>query len=68
MLAVKLKPTDPLPEPDAPEVIVIHDAPASLVAVQLHDAPLVTLMVRLPAAAGTSNAVALNVKPHGAAP
>ena len=58
LLAVKLNPTEPFPEPDAPEVIVIHDAPASFVAVQLHEAPLVTLMVRLPAAAGTSKEVA----------
>ena len=67
LLAVKLKPTVPLPEPDAPDVIVIHDALASLVAVQLHDDPLVTLTVWLPALAGMSNDVALKVNEHGAA-
>lgn len=67
LLAVKLKPTDPLPEPDAPEVIVIHDASGLLVAVQLHDDPLVTVTVWLPALADTSNDVGLAVYEHAAA-
>lgn len=67
LLAVKLNPTDPLPEPDAPDVIVIHVASGLLVAVQLHDDPLVTLTVRLPVAADTSKEVGLAVYEQAAA-
>jgi len=66
VFAAKLKPTLPLPEPVAPEVTVIQ-AGVLLAAVQLHDDPLETLIVRLPAVAGTSNELALNPKEHATA-
>jgi hypothetical protein len=45
-----VKPTDPLPAPDAPDVIVSHEA--LLVAVHAQPVPLVTFTVPVPADAG----------------
>jgi hypothetical protein len=55
VLAVTLNVTEPMPDPVAPEVTVIHDAVG--VAVQEHDVPDVTLSVRLVASASTSKVV-----------
>jgi hypothetical protein len=46
-----LRPTDPFPVSDAPEVTVIHGA--LLDAVQAHDAPVVTVTVVVLAPAAT---------------
>jgi hypothetical protein len=46
-----VKPTEPLPEPFAPDVIVSHGA--LLLAVQLQPLFAVTLTLALPPAAGT---------------
>ena len=50
-LAATLKPTGPLPDPVAPDVIVIH--PPEDVAVQAHPASAVTLKLPVAALAGT---------------
>jgi hypothetical protein len=51
VLAVTLKVTEPMPEPVAPAVTVIHDV--VVLAVQAQDVPDVTLSVRLLASAST---------------
>jgi hypothetical protein len=67
LLAATLYPTAPLPEPAAPDVIVIHDE--SLTAVQLQDAVLATLTkpVLEPAAALTMVGSTRNEHTLGAA-
>ena len=55
VLAATLNVTEPMPDPVAPAVTVIHDAAG--VAVQEHDVPEVTLSVRLVASASTSKLV-----------
>jgi hypothetical protein len=66
VLAATLKPTDPLPVPEAPEVIVIHVA--LLVAVHAHVAPLVTATLPVLAVAGAFTPGCAIVKVHAGAP
>jgi hypothetical protein len=51
VLAATLRPTEPFPLPDAPEVIVIHGTP--LVAVHVQPAAVVTATVVVLAVAST---------------
>ena len=58
-MAVTLKVTEPIPDPVAPAVTVIHGV--VVVAVQEQDVPDVTLSVRLVASAPTSKLVGVTV-------
>ena len=66
VLAAKLNVTEPMPDPLAPAVTVIHDV--VVVAVQEHDVPDVTLSVRLVASASTSKLVGVRVAEQPVAP
>ena len=59
VLAPTLNVTEPMPEPLAPAVTVIHDV--VVVAVQAQDVPEVTLSVRLLASASTAKLVGVTV-------
>jgi len=52
VLAATLNPTDPFPDPEAPDVTVIHGTP--LVPVHVQPAPAVTVTVPVVALAATS--------------
>ena len=66
VLAPMLNVTEPMPEPLAPAVTVIHDV--VVVAVQAQDVPDVTLSVRLLASASTSKLVGVRVAEQPVAP
>ena len=66
VLAPMLNVTEPMPEPLAPAVTVIHDV--VVVAVQAQDVPDVTLSVRLVASASTSKLVGVRVAEQPVAP
>jgi hypothetical protein len=59
VLAATLKVTEPMPDPVAPAVTVIHDV--VVLAVQAQDVPDVTLSVRLLASASTSKLTGVTV-------
>ena len=59
VLAPMLNVTEPMPDPLAPAVTVIHDV--VVVAVQEQDVPDVTLSVRLLASASTAKLVGVTV-------
>ena len=59
VLAATLNVTEPMPDPLAPAVTVIHDV--VVVAVQAQDVPEVTLRVRLLARASTAKLVGVRV-------
>ena len=59
VLAATLNVTEPMPDPLAPAVTVIHDV--VVVAVQAQDVPDVTLSVRLLASASTAKLVGVRV-------
>ena len=59
VLAATLNVTEPMPDPLAPAVTVIHEV--VVVAVQEHEVPDVTLSVRLVASASTSKLVGVTV-------
>ena len=61
-----LRPTEPLPAPDAPDVTVIHGA--TLAAVHAHAAVVVTVTVEMLAFASTSRLVGEIEYEHGAEP
>ena len=65
-LAPMLNVTEPMPDPLAPAVTVIHDV--VVVAVQEHDVPDVTLSVRVVASASTSKLVGVRVAEQPVAP
>ena len=66
VFAAMLNVTEPMPDPLAPAVTVIHDV--VVVAVQEQDVPDVTLSVRLLASASTSKLVGVRVAEQPVAP
>ena len=66
VLAAMLNVTEPIPDPLAPAVTVIHDV--VVVAVQEQAVPVVTLSVRLVASASTSKLTGVTVAAQPLAP
>jgi hypothetical protein len=66
VLAVRLRTTVPLPDPDAPEVTLIHDV--LLAAVHEHPSPVITLTVPCAASGPMLASVGEIEYVHGAVP